>query len=134
MFYKQLELNNPIPFDLKGEITMAEKDTVQLNVRIDKDLKSRAEEKLSLLGISPSSAIQMLYAQIDMTNSFPLSLTIPDSYERIASASKNNANTINIEETDDKKPGTKKISTENSTPKRVGWGESPKPIRVIPKR
>lgn len=46
----------------KGGDTMA--NTSAVYARIDTNLKDNAESILSQLGISPSSAIQMLYSQI----------------------------------------------------------------------
>lgn len=43
---------------------MSMANTSIVYARIDTGLKENAEEILSQLGISPSSAIQMLYAQI----------------------------------------------------------------------
>ena len=42
--------------------------------RIDTNLKENAESILSQLGISPSSAIQMLYSQIVLQKGMPLAL------------------------------------------------------------
>ena len=39
-------------------------NTTAVYARIDTDLKNNAENILNQLGISPSSAIQMLYSQI----------------------------------------------------------------------
>lgn len=46
-------------------------------VRIDTELKENAEEILSRLGISPSSAIQMLYSQIVLTKGLPFTPRLP---------------------------------------------------------
>ena len=43
--------------------------TSPVYARIDTDLKENAENILHRLGISPSSAIQMLYSQIILTKS-----------------------------------------------------------------
>lgn len=51
-------------------------NTSAVYVRIDADLKENAEDILHRLGISPSSAIQMLYSQIVLTRSFPLNLSL----------------------------------------------------------
>jgi len=51
--------------------------TSPVYARIDTDLKENAENILHRLGISPSSAIQMLYSQIILTKSFPISLKLP---------------------------------------------------------
>ena len=51
--------------------------TTAVYARIDTDLKNKAESILSQLGISPSSAIQMLYSQIILNNGMPFELKIP---------------------------------------------------------
>ena len=50
--------------------------TSPVYARIDTELKENAESILSKLGITPSSAIQMLYSQIVLTNSLPLDLRL----------------------------------------------------------
>lgn len=52
-------------------------NTTAVYARIDTGLKENAENILHRLGISPSSAIQMLYSQIVLTKSFPLDLRLP---------------------------------------------------------
>ena len=52
-------------------------NTSAVYARIDTGLKENAENILAQLGISPSSAIQMLYSQIVLTRSLPLSLHLP---------------------------------------------------------
>ena len=52
-------------------------DTSVIYARIDTNLKESAESILSKLGISPSSAIQMLYSQVVLTKSMPLDLHLP---------------------------------------------------------
>lgn len=54
-------------------------NTSAVYARIDTNLKENAESILSQLGISPSSAIQMLYSQIVLTRSLPLNLQLPAS-------------------------------------------------------
>lgn len=51
-------------------------NTSAVYARIDKNLKERAELVLQQLGITPSSAIQMLYSQIIRTKSLPLDLRL----------------------------------------------------------
>lgn len=46
---------------------------------IDTGLKENAENILAQLGISPSSAIQMLYSQIVLTRGIPFSLQLPSA-------------------------------------------------------
>ena len=52
-------------------------NTSAVSARIDSNLKESAESILQQLGISPSSAIQMLYSQIVLTRGLPLDLRLP---------------------------------------------------------
>lgn len=52
-------------------------NTSAVYARIDTNLKENAEKILKQLGISPSSAIQMLYSQIVLTRGMPLDLHLP---------------------------------------------------------
>ncbi len=54
-------------------------NTTAVYARIDTTLKNNAESILSQLGISPSSAIQMLYSQIVLKRGIPFDLCLPDS-------------------------------------------------------
>ncbi len=54
-------------------------NTSAVYARIDTDLKENAEGILSQLGISPSSAIQMLYSQIVLKKGMPFELRLPDT-------------------------------------------------------
>ena len=47
-------------------------NTSAVYARIDTNLKENAESILSQLGITPSSAVQMLYSQIIMHKGLPL--------------------------------------------------------------
>ena len=52
-------------------------NTTAVYARIDTTLKDNAESILSQLGISPSSAIQMLYSQIVLKKGIPFDLRLP---------------------------------------------------------
>ena len=52
-------------------------NTSAVYARIDTNLKENAENILRQLGISPSSAIQMLYSQIVLTRGLPLDRHLP---------------------------------------------------------
>ena len=52
-------------------------NTSAIYARIDSNRKESAEGILQQLGISPSSAIQMLYSQIVLTRGLPLDLRLP---------------------------------------------------------
>ena len=58
---------------------MDKQDTAVIYVRMDKELKNKAENILNQLGISPSAAIHMLYSQVLLTNGFPLDLKLPEN-------------------------------------------------------
>lgn len=51
-------------------------NTSALYVRIDTEVKEKAESILTQLGISPTSAIRMFYSQIVRENGLPLSLQL----------------------------------------------------------
>ena len=54
-------------------------NTTAVYARIDTDLKNSAENILAQLGLSPSSAIQMLYSQIVLQKGIPFDLHLPIS-------------------------------------------------------
>lgn len=53
-------------------------NTSAVYARIDTGLKENAEGILSRLGITPTSAIQMLYSQIVLQRGLPFELRLPD--------------------------------------------------------
>lgn len=52
--------------------------TGTITVKIDNDLKNNVEQILNRLGLNHSSVIQILYNQIELTNSLPFNISIPD--------------------------------------------------------
>jgi len=54
-------------------------NTSPVYARVDSGLKENAEGILYKLGITPSSAITMLYSQIVLTNGLPLDLHLPSA-------------------------------------------------------
>jgi len=54
-------------------------NTTAVYARIDTNLKENAESILNRLGITPSSAIQMLYSQIVLENGMPFVSKLPSS-------------------------------------------------------
>lgn len=50
-----------------------------LYVRMDSELKERAEEILNQLGVSSSSVVQMLYKQIILHRGIPFDVKLPDT-------------------------------------------------------
>ena len=53
--------------------------TANVNARIDANIKTRAEEILTRIGLPRSVAIDAFYRQIIMHGGIPFSLTIPES-------------------------------------------------------
>ncbi|SHH71683.1 type II toxin-antitoxin system RelB/DinJ family antitoxin [Desulfosporosinus lacus] len=51
--------------------------TTTLNIRINPDVKRRAEEVLSQLGIPMSTAIDIYLKQISITGGIPFAVTLP---------------------------------------------------------
>lgn len=54
-------------------------NTSALYVRIDNELKNNAEGILAQLGVSPSTAVQMLYSQIVLRRGLPFDLHLPET-------------------------------------------------------
>ena len=52
-------------------------NTTAVYARIDTDLKENAEDILSKLGITPTSAIQMFYSQIVLRQGIPFEVKLP---------------------------------------------------------
>ena len=63
-------------------------NTSAVYARIDTNLKENAEEILSRLGITPSSAIQMFYSQIILTKGLPFAPRLPRTPTAIGSMSR----------------------------------------------
>jgi DNA-damage-inducible protein J len=58
--------------------------TSMLHVRIDDDLKARANEALSAMGLSASDAVRLLFHRIAVDQAFPLELKVPNAQTRAA--------------------------------------------------
>lgn len=52
-------------------------NTSAVYARIDSGVKKNAEEIMERLGVTPSSAIQMLYSQIVLTGGLPFTVRLP---------------------------------------------------------
>lgn len=57
--------------------------TATLNLRVNPDVKKRAETVLSQLGIPMSTAIDMYLNQISLTGGIPFNVTLPKAPESI---------------------------------------------------
>ncbi len=58
--------------------------TSMLHVRIDDDLKAKATEALSAMGLSASDAVRMLFHRIVAEQAFPLELKVPNAETQAA--------------------------------------------------
>lgn len=68
---------------------MAATKTANVNVRIQEDVKTKAEQILESMGISRATAIDMFYRQIIMHNGIPFPVTIPrelPAYDELSEA------------------------------------------------
>ena len=52
--------------------------TATIHARIDPDTKTKAETILHRLGMTPTEAIRLFYAQITLQNGLPFAVTIPN--------------------------------------------------------
>lgn len=52
--------------------------TAVIHARIDASTKEATEKVLSLLGLTPTEAIRLLYKQIALRGEFPLELRVPN--------------------------------------------------------
>ncbi len=57
-----------------------------LHVRMDNDLKRRATEALSAMGLTASEAVRLLFHRIAVDQAFPLELKVPNAETRSAMA------------------------------------------------
>ena len=57
--------------------------TATMNLRVNPNVKKRAEEVLGILGIPMSTAIDMYLNQISLTGGIPFSVTIPKVPESV---------------------------------------------------
>ena len=57
-----------------------------LHVRMDNDLKRRATEALSAMGLTASEAVRLLFHRIAIDQAFPLELKVPNAETRSAMA------------------------------------------------
>ena len=58
---------------------MAVTKSANVNVRIQENIKQKAEQILETIGVPRATAIDMFYRQIILNNGIPFSLTIPKS-------------------------------------------------------
>ena len=53
--------------------------TEMIRVRVESELKSQAEEVFSELGLSPTEAISLFYAQVTLHRGLPFAVRIPNA-------------------------------------------------------
>ena len=55
-----------------------------LHIRLDDDLKARANMALEAMGLTASDAVRLLYHRIATDQAFPLELKVPNAETRLA--------------------------------------------------
>ena len=60
--------------------------TAMLHVRMDAEMKRKATEALSAVGLTASEAVRILFRRIAIEQAFPLELKVPNSQTRSAMA------------------------------------------------
>ena len=53
--------------------------TEMIRVRVEPELKSQAEEVFSELGLSPTEAIRLFYAQVTLHRGLPFAVRVPNA-------------------------------------------------------
>lgn len=56
--------------------------TAMVRARIEPDLKKKAEDVLSKLGLSPTQAIRLFYRQVDLRKGLPFDVVFPTATTR----------------------------------------------------
>lgn len=60
--------------------------TSMVHVRMDEELKAKATEALSAMGLSASDAVRLLFHRIAADQAFPLELKVPNAETQAAMA------------------------------------------------
>ncbi|MDE0621737.1 MAG: type II toxin-antitoxin system RelB/DinJ family antitoxin [Bryobacterales bacterium] len=60
--------------------------TATLHVRMDAEIKRKATEALSAMGLTASEAVRVLFRRIAIEQAFPLELKVPNAETRSAMA------------------------------------------------
>ena len=76
--------------------------TATIRARVEPDLKSNAEHVFSRLGLTTTQAITLFFKQVEMRNSLPFELTIPNETTlQTFEDTDNGKNLVNCEDVDD---------------------------------
>lgn len=59
-------------------------DTVMIHVRVDEDLKIRATDALSRMGMTMSEAVRVLLVRVASDQAFPFPIKVPNAATRAA--------------------------------------------------
>ncbi len=74
----QIDIQKRIIYNNERGVIMAKTKTANVNCRISEDIKCKAEDILTKMGLPRSVAIDMFYRQIIMNNGLPFPVTIPE--------------------------------------------------------
>jgi DNA-damage-inducible protein J len=76
--------------------------TATIRARVEPDLKSNAEHVFNRLGLTTTQAITLFFKQVEMRNSLPFELTIPNETTlQTFEDTDNGKNLVNCEDVDD---------------------------------
>ena len=76
--------------------------TATIRARVEPDLKSNAEHVFSRLGLTTTQAITLFFKQVELRNSLPFELTIPNETTlQTFEDTDNGKNLVNCEDVDD---------------------------------
>ena len=78
--------------------------TVQMNVRIEADLKHKTERVLEKLGLSTTQAVTLFFKQVSIRKGLPFDVSIPNAESREAiEGALSGRNLHKVKNTDDQK-------------------------------
>lgn len=63
-------------------MAVAEKETTLIQVRVDKNLKDEAEKLFEQMGLNPSAAVRLFYAQTINSGGIPFQPTVDPFYSK----------------------------------------------------
>ena len=79
--------------------------TVKMNIRVNKDIKEKAEKVFDSLGLTNSQAVNMFFNQVVLSNGIPFDIKIPSYYNektmKVIEDAENGEGLLNCKSNDD---------------------------------
>jgi len=79
--------------------------TVKMNIRVNKDIKEKAEKIFDSLGLTNSQAVNMFFNHVVLSNGIPFDIKIPSYYNektmKVIEDAENGEGLLNCKSTDD---------------------------------